>query len=391
MIDARFPPQPTSLEVSLYKSDTREGPDSNRPTTELHQVLSRVLGLGDDRQLLTGKCASSLLRAYTSGLTDLSHETLSIAVPAFSCKSLVDATIGPGSRPVFYDVDHRAEVVSRGVDYAIARGCKMFIWPAFFGTRNRDQQLVARLHEAGIRIVFDEAQANPLDAHDTTDLGPDDILLYSFGKTKMVAGNGGGALVAGKDDSVASQVSRNMVLAEDHTDSNLQLPRVSNTQLAFDRQDLLLENLSPSVYSNSEIDNSSASPAIQWFTDYPAEYQKSHADNYELLSCGVRDFLGYAAMNLLTKVHGTPSICAIQLDPRSRYDCMSRLAEEGIQTTWYYYPISLLSRYRHFDAQPLFGTLDVASSVVVLPFQWKHGRDDIAKVVAALEKIKGNG
>lgn len=71
------------------------------------------------------------------------------------------------------------------------------------------------------------------------------------------------------------------------------------------------------------------------------------------------------------------AMAAIRVPPSRRNSIAAQLADAGIQTTWYYYPLHLLktcAASRH-DALPMSELL--ASQVLILPLSWPHAEQDV--------------
>ena len=382
-IDTRYPPQPQPTEVPLYPSRPHMEADPTTPDSvqQLSDTLQAHFGSETDNFVL-GASASALLQAHLQHTSAARSQR--VALPIFSCQSLVDAVVGSGSSPIFYDIEPDGSIGTRGVNFAIHEQAQTYVWPAFFGSRQRDQALIDRLHNAGSAIVFDDAQANPFDtisAATRASLTERDIALYSFGGSKLVAGAGGGALIAGGDiDSLQTAVANN---------SNREQLEVSQPLEHFATQDSLLESRQP---QHNPALAMAAGDARHNISQIQGTLNSSarHAERFARTRQAIAHALGKDALDYIGLVSDTPSIMAVQVKPRTRYDFMAALATQGVQTTWYYYPINRVSRYQCYPAQQDIGSAAIAASVVVLPFQWTHSDAQIAKLNQVLDR-QGTG
>lgn len=384
MIDARFPPQPEQVNVPLYP--TKEIVLPNEPSTSeaaLSVALQEAFSC-EPAQLVVGESASSLLRTYLYQTSE-TNDGLRVGIPAYCCQSVVDAVIDSGSNPVFYDIAADTSLTAEAVEFLAAEGCEICVWPTFFGSRERDQKLVDRLHEVGISIVYDEAQADML-----SDLGSNtrrrletgDIAIYSFGASKMLAGTGGGALyeryISDEVEGVRNSVSSEP-MPEPAQAHSIAIPHQRNLAT-------LLELREYEGSPNVRINPYDAAFALNQLDEYTQARRDSHDAAYEELRQTIAENFGIKTLSLMEGIEGTPAIVALNIAAEDRYDFMARLSSQAVQTTWYYYPINRISRYRDYPAQRDAGSAAVAESVVVLPFQWTHTdahRDQLLKALIA--------
>ena len=117
--------------------------------------------------------------------------------------------------------------------------------------------------------------------------------------------------------------------------------------------------------------------------------KEKHSERYNYIRTEIVEALGENALDYIQNMDEPPSILAIKVPPKIRYNVLSLLSAEGIQTTWYYYPINRINRYQKYISQEDEGSAEVAGSVVILPFQWRHSDLQVESLAKALRKIKG--
>ncbi len=339
--------------------------------TNLQTSLGRSFEV-EPQAITLGNSASSLVRNYI-----VAQSKERVAVPHYSCQSLVDAIIDAEAMPIFYDIEDDTTVADRAVQFAINANCDTFIWPTYFGNSKRDSSLQDTLHDNDAAIVFDEAQANPFSRpvqQTRAHLHGDDVAVYSFGVSKLLAGSGGGAMYGsnGRDLLTESQ------LPYQETNTGI-LPR-------FETQLELLEARQHQGSSESRISRFNASTALQQIEGY-ISLRAEHDERYKLVSVAITENLGETALRYLQYIDGAPTILAVNVPNAQRYEIMNSLSQEGVQSTWYYHPIHRVSRYRQYPAQEDEGAAGVANSVVVLPFQWTHTSEQVDRLIYAIQKI----
>lgn len=404
MIDTRFPPQPHFIDVPLYP--TKELPIFSEATSAEVLNGSLVSKFGGEReQWLVGDSASSLLREYF--VTTEAKRSERVALPAFACQSLVDAVLDAGQYPVFCDVDEHASISLAAAEFAISHHCDTFIWPTYFGSKPRDETAIGALREADVAIVFDEAQSDPRSSEAATirrNLEAGEIALYSFGWSKALAASGGGAIYCSKQDLTEFARLRQNVddqpLASDDEARHVQgalLARINRfspdfavkngfAAAPYDRLDMLLEARTHERNTNVRITPYHARHLLSRLASFDGE-RSNYIGRYDEIRETVRAVLGERSLTFLEGIDGTPTILALRTEADKRHDTMVYMATQGIQSTWYYYPLNCVSRYGKYEAQADAGSQAVAASIIILPFQSSHTDRQHDAVLGAIRKI----
>ena len=111
-------------------------------------------------------------------------------------------------------------------------------------------------------------------------------------------------------------------------------------------------------------------------------------DRYVVLCSRLVEIFGKKSLLLLNDVQNTPTIIAIELPPKTRYDFFRYCAKHKVQTTWYYYPLSLLPQFNTYESESIPSSHLIAQSIVILPFQWTHSEAQFTKFLKQLNSYK---
>lgn len=405
MIDTRFPPESHQISVPLYptKEISASGGGLKVYDQNAVQEFSNAFGCRPEDTVL-GNSASSLLREYLR--LKVRNDKLTISLPSFSCQSLVDAIIDSGNLPQFYDLDENANVSGSAHDFVLRKGTDMFLWPSYFGTRQRDRTVIESLRERNISIIFDDAQSSPFSEESSNtrkDLHEDEVILYSFGWSKAFACSGGGMLCGISERNHAVYKLREHIteLSERNTSSTSDDEKkeldtfphraaVGNPsytqQPIYSKLDDLLEMR---VHEGAELEPMSRY-CVQQILGRLATLDHitiGHKKAYEGIRNDILGKLGLSSLSLLDSIQGSPTILALKVDNSLRYGMMEHFSQRGIQTTWYYYPLNLVDRYRCYPSQSLKGSLSLAGAVLILPLQPYHTTEQVMLLEDAVRDL----
>lgn len=388
-IDTRYPPQPAEMAIPLYPSLQKHKHKSTRACVFVSDFFESIRSSFhcNSEQLAVGDSASSLLRAY---LMRRSRENRSqrVALPSFSCQNLVDAIIDSGSLPLFYDIENDTSVAESSILYAIEQRADAFIWPVFFGSRARNKELIDKLHDADIVVVYDDAQANPFGSNAVStrqQLTVNDLALYSYSAPKLLSGSGGGAIYCCHDNIEIIDDIKRVFAKENRQFLDCNSLSNSDTLQRYKTQDSLLEDRKHAGSPFTSINPIDAAFNLGQLKRYKRT-SDHHDERYSHVRTAISETLGEQALLFLKDIiDGAPTILAVKVSPNTRYDFMSYLARKGVQTTWYYYPINRISRYKRYASQEDTISGAIASTIVMLPFQWAHSDEQVKALIAALK------
>jgi dTDP-4-amino-4,6-dideoxygalactose transaminase len=417
-MDTRFPPQPRHPIVPLYPEiglgewgETLASSlalESEVLQTSIEQAIAHSLSVDAEVVKLMESGTQALyscfryLKLRTPGFNK-------VALPDFSCPQILDAIYAAGLKPILFDLTDDLDIGSETVANLISRGCSCVVWPALFGERQRSQEALQGFLDAGMNVILDEAQTFPLSS-------PPEPLhkrchrIISFGRSKKLSCHGGGALVlrdvqeALDYDSefrrytvpsgmgVASSLKKELMLKAQN-----RLPRMIVDMMrdlnAFPKleKDLgsLLDKRSFGTISSAQLD------AFHWALVYQA--LKAHESRESLkgelfnwLRTAIQEALGEPATALLRTQQGVPPSCPLLCQPGTRYTMASALSKYGIQTTWYYLPLSQLKPRLDLECLDAPFSKSLSERILILPLNRRHSIRDIMKVAAAIRSVATN-
>ena len=163
-----------------------DGPSGERFAEAVRDYLGMKFALPVNR----GRTAIEMgLRAMGIGAGD------DVLIPAFVCRSVIDAVLSAGARPVFADIDETLNVTATSIDAALTPRTKCVIVAHLFGAAAAIDEIEALLASRGIALMDDAAQAlgARLGGRFVGSFGACGIV--SCGPGKPLAGPAGGLLV----------------------------------------------------------------------------------------------------------------------------------------------------------------------------------------------------
>lgn len=340
------------------------------------------------QQAILGDCGTAVLIYWLEWVRIQNGGRLTVALPSFFCADTALAIRENGIQVVLLELSEALNLSQASVDFAIRQGCKVLLWPNYFGYRNHDQNGLKRARENGVCVVFDEAHTFPPARPRSYEL-PQEITLFSFGPNKPLAGNGGGGMYF-PDPTMASAVNRFIESKEswhkpawaavlDDAKSVIRTRvRWASYQLSV-RLNLnrawpidqgvpgprLLDAPFPALnHLQSEI------AAQRWQMRHEA--MPAHSEYVATLQAEIRKRWDPLGARMMAPTCDVPAIFAVRVPLRIRYSLSVALAEQGIQTTWHYYPLHRLAPFQDCPCEPMPVSDQLASEILVLPCQWIH-------------------
>ena len=403
MIDTRLPPLSKRVEVPLYPQKTKLPVIATLASVnKLALLFTKILSCPIDNLLFTAS-ASAGLYGY---LKQLNQPNIKVALPAFSCESLIEAVVQAGCIPVFTDIGPNVEVMIKNAKFAVTQGCNYFILPNYFGRRNPPERVMQILERGNIEIILDEAQSFTALKRNTNPREYErvKVVLFSFGISKGVAGTGGGLLYMRKPDKALKSLRRlvefelttNKSYFERLRNALVELIYLYSPKLVinlglkgkfYDRLDLLIERSSVVNLVKIGINPIDAKVAYKNLKRQTKTASK-HTRDWGELSDALSTKLGAGSLMFLNGISGVPNIVAVCVNPSERYQLFCNLSLNNIQTTWYYFPMTEVERYSSYCSEALINTPKVSSSIVILPFQWQHSvyqRRHLIQVIKGLD------
>lgn len=280
---------------------------------------------------------------------------------SFFCPRLCHALLDAFQDLYFYDIDKNLAPSEAELIRLAEQGVTHLIWPAFFGYRIRNPKCIALAYSLGMTLIYDDAQAcSPELGEQIRTEGRQGVTLLSFGPNKKIMSESGGALLLHGEETGVSPARKRYGNLKEHVDAILQGKDLS-LQFPAAHQEVICERMDAFIHQQEE--------ALARFSKL-----------YET----AREAFGESALSPLRSVQGVPSIFALRLPAHQRYSLFSCLAECGIQSTWYYYPLHLLLE----SGLSLPETEALSGEITILPFQWIHSKSQVEKLGKALEDLR---
>lgn len=335
------------------------------------------------QQVVLGDTGTAVLVHWLQWLRLQNGGSLAVALPSFFCTETADAIRDNGIRIVLLELTEALQFSHESIDFAIQQGCKVVIWPNYFGYRLRDQNVLKRAREKAILIVFDEAHTFPPARPCSYEL-PQEITLFSFGLNKPIAGNGGGGMYF-PDSMMASSVnwfiekkksSRRPVWAAVLDDAR----RVIRTRVKWRSYQLARRLGCPWPIDPGPRLSDAPFPALNHYQSELAvlrwrmrcEAMPAHSEHVATLQAEVLKLWGPVHALMLSPVCDVPAMFAVRVPSRFRHNLSVALAVQGIQTTWDYYPLHRDDLYQDCPCEPMPVSDLLASELLILPCQWVH-------------------
>lgn len=390
-IDTRYFPQPKHLRVPLYPLagfPFVQRPLRSDPQTELALRVARCCGVAPESVFL-GTSARHVLSHFLRWLR-LSHDRdLNVALPDFYCEHTALEMANAGARLAFADVDLKfcldtASLQSR---------CEAVVFPDLFVGRGTSDEYVG--HAGDALAIYDRAHTFPLLEQRHGNGCP--VELASFGASKLLSGVGGGALILRREAiardfrrywerlelvdtaslvaTMSGEVMSSMRVWLRRRASSLGMSR----PLLRDKRESLERELAglccTSVCGRKPISRFAAAVVLARWDRFSRIWPR-----YLQYVRGILDDAG-AAFGREAIVHYEDTdrigMVALRVPPEHRYAIAGALAERGMQATWYYYPLHLLSTFARFGCIACPVAERLTSEVLVLPVHWTQAERNV--------------
>ncbi len=341
----------------------------------------------EESQILLAATGSSALCALL-----MEFPCSKIALPSFCCLEVVQAILQAGSIPVFLEMNEQLQFTEESVHFAASQECTFFIWPHLFGTRTIPLRLKILIRSLKMFLIEDQAQSFP--EFGTTPPLHVDAVLFSFGLSKKLGGIGGGGLCLYHKElrAAAPDLGKTSYGWKDHLRSllfskiRLHSPSFAHRLKLFPHQESDLKTLleKKSLLIPPPLLKLSSMQKERTVFLWKAYVQKkdSFSKNLEHLKIAAKKCFGTESLKWMEGIE-FPSIFALD-GGFNRHDLFSYFSQRGIQTTWYYYPLPKLTAFQNFLQEPLATTPNIASRIVVLPFQWKHSDRQVKYLIQSI-------
>jgi len=341
------------------------------------------------QQVVLGDCGTAVLIYWLEWVRIQSGGCLTVALPSFFCAETALAIRDNGIHVVLLELSEALDLSHASVDFAVQQGCKVLLWPNYFGYRMHDRNVLKRARENAVWVVFDEAHTFPPAPPCSYDL-PQEITLFSFGPNKPLAGNGGGGMYF-PDPAMASSVNR-------FIESKELRHKPTWAAVVDDAKSVIRTRVRWASYRHSArlklnrpwpIDPGSVPGPRLLDVPFPTmnHYQRqiaarrwqtrreampAHSEYVATLQAEIRNWWEPLRVRMMAPTCDVPAIFAVRVSSRFRYSLSVALAAQGIQTTWHYYPLHRLAPFQDCPREPMPVSDQLASEILVLPCQWIH-------------------
>ncbi|MEZ2247279.1 DegT/DnrJ/EryC1/StrS family aminotransferase [Microcoleus sp.] len=387
MIDPLFPPQPKHKIITLYPFKTKldiplliKSIFSNQNYQKLFiDIIWEYLPTLKGELFFMNK-GRFCLHHYLIWKKQSLNRTIKIALPAFGCHHLCSEIVMAGAQPVFLDIDESYGISIKSVNFAKKQNVDIILWPNLFGPRERAKEVISHIEELAIEIIFDEAQSFPSGV-----LSDKYISLLSFGNSKRLQGIGGGAIYFPeyRIEPEFEKYIKNLKLKMSANYKINQIKEtVKNNLLAGELSKLFptipsLEKKLPTLLEkqtkNLKLSDIYGMNELMYIVCY--ERVKMLKTNRECLSFFYKNLqrsvvskFGENSINILKQITDIPTIFALSLPFDQRYNISQELANIGIQTTWYYYPLNKIKAFSKYPSENITNTEKLSSEILIIPF-----------------------
>jgi dTDP-4-amino-4,6-dideoxygalactose transaminase len=380
--DTRLVPLAGDVRVPLYRPRevTRGdlGSSYEEKLLALRREVQKRLALKTVGEVFCSS-ASAALNRYLVSVRERSGENIRVALPSFSCPELLSSIVDAGAEPVFFDSSVHQILSESSISWIARAGVRVLIWPAYFGPSARSSELIDLCWKLGLKIILDEAQSFP---GPQPPLRPSEAIvgsLVSFGPTKRIAGGGGGALLFHSEEAYREFCTVPVVY------SSGAMPR-SDRGPIFDRLDALLEFRGAQKIWCVSISEEQIDLALSYLLGH-SENEEALEVRYSLVSESMRRAIGNEVVFLGRGNEGlwVPSIAAFWMPPLERHAFMRRLGRRGVQSTWYYFPLHLLSWCRGIKREEdLRSTEQLSAGCTIVPCQFHRSIQEVEELCSAI-------
>ena len=399
-IDTRYPPQPHKMNMPLYPLQGKVLPhirptlfSHQREVSRLRQRIGESFGLSESNCHL-GVSARHVLYYLLRFLRHKIGRDVSVAVPSFYCAYTAAEIMKSGARLILVDIDNHLGLSSDTLQNLAARRVDVLIAPDLFGVGHWNHDKMDMLRKGGTVVVHDRAHTFPVPR--ISEPPKSDVTLFSFGVSKPLAGSGGGGLVI-KDRVLSYQFADyyqtqevleapsralaawNIYLGAWRIKARHKGPKVAIglgliSSLFSDQR----EHLEKAVHIPKgqtqdawhPLSQTQASIALKNWGRMEGVWDEYISLRDNLLEA-IEHALSPQAVHHIKEFQHT-SMVALRLQPEKRHRIAQVFADNGLQTTWYYYPLHKLKAFQENPTQHFPGTVRAAGEVLIVPCHWSH-------------------
>ena len=363
--DTRYNPRPRRVLVPLYPAP-RPGPAFFRHLARPGQavdaardLLAAVLGVRPEDVSFTAS-GTDALRSALSALRRRDGDE--VVLPSFGCPALVESVLAARMRPVFADIGEDFNLDPVDAERRIGPRTRVLLAPHTFGTPCDMARLSTLAGEHGIDLVDDASQAlgEVFAGRPVGTWGHAGVL--SFGRHKPVFAAGGGALIWNAEPerrpviatAAPAAVGRSLraSLRALATDAARRVgtaisDRAGLSSQGFDDAVEALEHVLVDAGPGAAFDAVQGSLLLDQLSRLDLYRERTHewVRRYATALPPGASITAPASAIVAGGLNFVPLRCA----PERRHSIAASLAARGVETTWLYFPLHRLRRYRALD------------------------------------------
>ena len=313
-----------------------------------------------------------------------------VYIPSFSCMELADAICRSNCDLKVYDIENNLKPSLNTLVEIGADRNGVLILPSLFGKNVYSKSFLDILSKLTIPVILDEAQSFPNISTKLHIHLKKYATIISFGKSKPIAGIGGGAFINNnlipnlivkdmkkniKEDTYIQDIFKeilerfNNILIE----HNL---RKNNKTMYRSLEDLVL-NKSDNNIKTENISKLQIVMAYYNIKKYRKVYLRRNIKNQISMELfGDKNIIDY-------------NFLPLKVDNTRRYTTMKLLADKGIQSTIYYYPLNLIPYYTNkFDLEECKNSQKIFEDVIIVPFGIYYSNKKINQIIKIINNLK---
>ncbi|MBB6022354.1 dTDP-4-amino-4,6-dideoxygalactose transaminase [Paenibacillus sp. JGP012] len=351
----------------------------NEVFSRLRDRIATVFDIRNPSQVYLFDSASSAITALLTILKN-QHNIECVYMPSYSCTELADSVISAGLTLNVYDItdDFRPEL--EFVRSLIGVQQAAFLIPALFGSRSIPSELMDVLHQLKMPVIFDEAQSFPMAPQFRGTTPGAFFSVISFGKSKPLSSIGGGALIVHQPEMNTMFTTYSEDALQHQEPWFPYLRAVTRRQLSkyswwrkvnglqYRYADLAALHRAQQIRQRKPrgitlLQAQMALRRLQFFLKQ-MERQKVHVPG---LLDALESTFGKQTLRFVL-ARDQQCLLPIRIPNHKRKKIGAYLAQKGVQTTFYYYPLHNIERYKErFQLHDCFNADRIFSEILLLP------------------------
>lgn len=370
----------------LLTAVTRYAWSTEKVEEEVCDLLAEYLGVKSSEVLLVSSGTAALVVGLEAIRRDANDEVI---LSTFNCPQVVDAVLRAGMRPVLCDIGADLNLDLAKVERLVTERTIAVIATPTFGIPIDLSGLENLCHAKSIHLIDDAAQTFGADSGGRKFSTHGSFGVLSFGKHKPLFALSGGALIKGKSGTRSGSVR-----AQDGVRDLLALLGFNYARRISSKLPVRLGLASqPFDDVREALESRRTEVPVERISRFSAELLRAglpRLDEYSRRNRAYRKMYWETVKDLPgLEMVGTPdsdaNFLAFKCRDVSRFELAAACANNGIETSWLYYPLHLQSKYSEFAGESIFPVAGEAwSNTLCLPCRGWHRPEQIAKCCRVL-------